>query len=212
MRDVSMGIALLSFAATGALITISPGPDSLLVLRTSVAAGPKSAAMAAAGICAGLSAWALAAAFGLSALLAASTPLYQLLKAAGAAYLCWLGVRIIRQSISKQLGEGGLEFPPRTPLRWFSVGLLTNLLNPKVGALYISLLPQFVPEGVAAGPFMLALAIIHILEGAVWFFVLIVATLPLSRWLVHPPVRGAIDRLTGVILIGLGVRLAIDRR
>src|SRR3954454_22922575 len=205
-----MWIALLSFTATGALITISPGPDSLLVLRMSVAAGPKSAAIAAAGICAGLSAWALAAAFGVSAILAASTPLYQLLKAAGAAYLCWLGVRIIRQS-TKERCEESLEFPSRTPLRWFSAGLFTNLLNPKVGALYISLLPQFVPEGVAAGPFMLALAIIHILEGAIWFFVLIVATLPLSRWLIHPPVRRAIDRFTGVILIGLGVRLSIDR-
>jgi threonine/homoserine/homoserine lactone efflux protein len=209
---MSTWIALLSFTATGALITISPGPDSLLVLRTSVAAGPRSAAMAAAGICAGLSAWALAAAFGVSAILAASTPLYQLLKAAGAAYLCWLGVRIIRQSMNKEPREESLEFPSRTPLRWFSVGLFTNLLNPKVGALYISLLPQFVPEGAAAGPFTLALAIIHILEGAIWFFVLIVATLPLSRWLVHPPVRHAIDRSTGVILIGLGVRLAIDRR
>jgi threonine/homoserine/homoserine lactone efflux protein len=197
---------------TGALITISPGPDSLLVLRTSVAAGPKSAAMAAAGICAGLSAWALAAAFGVSAILAASTLLYQLLKVAGAAYLCWLGVRIIQQSMNKQRLEESPEFLSKTPLRWFSVGLFTNLLNPKVGGLYISLLPQFVPEGAPAGPFTLALAIIHILEGAIWFFVLIVATLPLSRWLVRPPIRRAIDRSTGVILIGLGVRLAIDRR
>src|SRR3954468_4355441 len=114
-----MWIALLSFAATGALITISPGPDSLLVLRTSLAAGPKSAAMAAAGICAGLSGWALATALGVSAILAASTPLYQLLKAGGVAYLCWLGVRMIRQSLS--LREENPEFPPRTPLRWFSV-------------------------------------------------------------------------------------------
>ena len=209
---MSTWIALLSFAVTGALITISPGPNSLLVLRTSLAAGPKSAAMAAAGICAGLAAWAVAAACGISAILAASTPLYQLLKVAGAAYLCWLGIRIIQQSMSKKPAEERLEIPSKTPLRWFSVGLLTNLLNPKVGALYISLLPQFVPEGAAAGPFMLALASIHILEGAIWFFVLIVATLPLSRWLVHASVRRAMDRSAGVILIGLGVRLAIDRR
>src|SRR3954465_4911503 len=147
MRDVSMWIALLSFAATGALITISPGPDSLLVLRTSVAAGAKNAAMAAAGICVGLSVWAFAAAFGVSAVLAASAPLYQMLKVAGAVYLCWLGVRIIQQSMNKERFEDRPEFLSKTPLRWFSVGLFTNLLNPKVGALYISLLPQFVPEG-----------------------------------------------------------------
>ena len=209
---MSTWIALLSFAVTGALITISPGPDSLLVLRTSVAAGPKSAVMAAAGICAGLAAWALAAAFGVSATLAASSSLYQLLKVAGAVYLCWLGVRIIQQSMNKERLEESPEFLPKTPLRWFAVGLFTNFLNPKVGALYISLLPQFVPEGASAGLFTLALATIHILEGAIWFFVLIVATLPLSRWLVRPPIRRAIDRSTGVILIGLGVRLAIDRR
>src|SRR4051812_2282132 len=178
---VSTWIALLSFTVTGALITISPGPDSLLVLRTSVAAGPKNAAMAAAGICAGLSVWAFAAAFGVSAILAASVPLYQLLKVAGAVYLCWLGFRMIRQSMNKEAFEERPNFPSKTPLRWFSVGLFTNLLNPKVGAFYISLLPQFVPEGSTSVLFTLALASIHVLEGAIWFFVLIVATLPLSR-------------------------------
>jgi threonine/homoserine/homoserine lactone efflux protein len=168
--------------------------------------------MAAAGICVGLSAWALAAAFGVSAILAASTTLYQLLKAAGAAYLCWLGVRIIQKSLSEQRLDNNLESPSETPLRWFLVGLFTNLSNPKVGALYISLLPQFVPEGAAAGPFTAALAIIHILEGAIWFLVLIVATHAFSHWLARPSIRRAIDRSTGTILIILGVRLAIDRR
>ena len=209
---MSTWIALFSFALTGALITISPGPDSLLVLRTSIAAGPRSAAMAAAGICVGLLAWALAAAFGVSAILAASTTLYQILKVVGAAYLCWLGVRMIEKSINKERPEDNLETLSETPLRWFSIGMFTNLSNPKVGALYVSLLPQFVPAGVAAGPFTAALAIIHILEGAIWFFVLIVATHPLSRWLALPSIRRAIDRSTGVILIGLGVRLAMDRR
>jgi threonine/homoserine/homoserine lactone efflux protein len=209
---VAAWIALFSFTLTGALITISPGPDSLLVLRTSIAAGPRSAAMAAAGICVGLLAWALAAAFGVSAILAASTTIYGILKVVGAAYLCWLGVRMIQKSINKERPEDNPETLSETPLRWFSVGMFTNLSNPKVGALYVSLLPQFVPEGVAAGPFTLALAIIHILEGAIWFFVLIVATHPLSRWLARPSIRRAIDRCTGVILIGLGVRLAIDRR
>ena len=114
--------------------------------------------------------------------------------------------------MTKEAREESPEFPSKTPLRWFSVGLLTNLLNPKVGALYISLLPQFVPEGSTAVLFTLVLASIHVLEGAIWFLVLIVATLPLSRWLSRPPIRRAIDRCTGVILIGLGVRLAIDRR
>ena len=97
-------------------------------------------------------------------------------------------------------------------MRWFSVGMATNLSNPKVGALYLSLLPQFVPDGTAAFPFTLALAMIRILEGAIWFFVLIVTTHPLSRWLARCSVRRAIDRSTGAILIGLDVRLSIGRR
>jgi RhtB (resistance to homoserine/threonine) family protein len=208
---MSTWIAILSFTASGALITISPGPDSLLVWRTSIAAGSRNAAMAAAGICVGLSVWALAAAFGVSAVLATSTTLYQLLKVVGAAYLCWLGIRMIQQSMKKEHPEDDFEIPAKTPLRWFSVGAFTNLLNPKVGALYVSLLPQFVPEGAAAGQFTLALATIHIIEGAIWFFILIVASRPLSRWLTRASIRRAIDRCTGVILIALGVRLAIDR-
>ena len=140
---MSTWIAILSFTASGALITISPGPDSLLVWRTSIAAGSRNAAMAAAGICVGLSVWALAAAFGVSAVLATSTTLYQLLKVVGAAYLCWLGIRMIQQSMKKEHPEDDFEIPAKTPLRWFSVGAFTNLLNPKVGALYVSLLPQF---------------------------------------------------------------------
>jgi threonine/homoserine/homoserine lactone efflux protein len=209
---LSTWFALVGFALTGALITVSPGPDSLLVLRTSIAAGPRSAAMAAVGICVGLFAWALATAFGLSAILAASTTLYQILKAVGAAYLCWLGFRMIEKSLVEKRLDEHPQSGPKAPLRWFSVGMVTNLSNPKVGALYLSLLPQFVPDGAAAFPFTLALAMIHILEGAIWFFVLIAATRPFSRWLTRPPVRRAIDRSAGAILIGLGVRLAIDRR
>src|SRR5215471_5314223 len=84
--------------AGGGVMTVSPGPDSLLVLRTAVVAGPAKAFAAAAGICTGLLAWALVAALGISAILAGSMFLYDLLKWAGAAYLCWLGVRMLLSS------------------------------------------------------------------------------------------------------------------
>ena len=144
--------------------------------------------------------------------LAASTTLYQTLEVVGAAYLCWLGFRMIQKSLNEERLDDHLESAPKAPLHWFSLGMVTNLSNPKIGALYLSLLPQFVPDGAAAFPFTLALAMIHILEGAIWFLVLIAATHPFSRWLARPSLRRAIDRSTGAILIGLGVRLAIDRR
>jgi threonine/homoserine/homoserine lactone efflux protein len=205
-------VALVAFAVAGAVITISPGPDSLLVLRTAVVVGPTRAFAAAAGVCTGLLAWALAAALGISAIIAGSTLLYHFLQWAGAAYLCWLGVRLLLTSRKSQRPSASPDIAGSRPDQWFSIGLLTNISNPKVGVFYVSLLPQFVPDGVSAGPFMAALAAIHIAEGAVWFALLILATRPLGRWLARPHVQRKVDRLTGVILIGLGMRLTLDRR
>jgi RhtB (resistance to homoserine/threonine) family protein len=203
--------ALVAFALAGAVMTVSPGPDSLLVLRTAVAAGPARAFAAAAGICTGLLAWALAAAFGISAILAASTLLYQLLKWAGAAYLVWLGVRLLLNARTSAEDSASADVAVWRE-QSFSVGLLTNISNPKVGVFYVSLLPQFVPDGVAAGPFMVALAAIHIAEGALWFTLLILATRSFSRWLDRPAVRRRVDRLAGIVMIALGARLALDQR
>lgn len=208
---MSILATLIAFTVVGAVITISPGPDSLLVLRTAVVAGPAKALAAAAGICTGLLAWALAAAFGISAILAGSTLLYDFLKWAGAAYLCWLGVRLLLTSRTSQRAFASPDIADSRRDKWFSIGLLTNISNPKVGMFYVSLLPQFVPDGVSAGPFMAVLAAIHIAEGAVWFALLIVATRPLARWLARPHVLRKVDRLTGVILIGLGMRLTLDQ-
>jgi threonine/homoserine/homoserine lactone efflux protein len=204
--------ALIAFAVAGAVMTVSPGPDSLLVLRTAVVAGTANAVAAAAGICTGLLAWALAAALGVSAILAGSTLLYQLLKWAGAAYLCWLGVRLLLTSRENPEVSASPAVAGSRRDQWFSVGLLTNISNPKVGAFYVSLLPQFVPDNVSAGPFMAALAAIHIVEGALWFALLILATRSLGRWLALPHVRRRVDQLTGVILITLGMRLTLDQR
>jgi len=204
--------ALVAFTVAGAVMTVSPGPDSLLVLRTTVAAGPARAFAAAAGICTGLLAWALAAAFGISAVLAGSTLLYHVLQWAGAAYLFWLGVRLLLNARSSAEVSANCDVAAVRRDQSFSVGLLTNISNPKVGVFYVSLLPQFVPDGVAAGPFMVALAAIHIAEGALWFTLLILATRSLTRWLDRPRVRRRVDRLAGVIMIALGARLALDQR
>ena len=91
-------------------------------------------------------------------------------------------------------------------------GLLTNLLNPKVGVFYVSFLPQFVPHGVPVAPYILMLAAIHAVLGLIWFACLITATRPISRFLRRPMVVRGCDRVTGGVFVAFGIGLAIDSR
>jgi len=94
----------------------------------------------------------------------------------------------------------------------FGRGLMTNLLNPKVGVFYVSFLPQFVPAGVPAAPWMFGLAALHAFMSIFWFAALVGATVPLSGLLKHSGVVTWLDRVTGGVLIGFGVKLALARR
>jgi threonine/homoserine/homoserine lactone efflux protein len=130
------------------------------------------------------------------------------LKWAGAAYLAWLGVRLILNPRSR------FDLEAQGPQRgnWLARGFLNNLLNPKIGVFYVSFLPQFVPAHTAVGPFIFLLAAIHALLGVIWFAALIAATSPMKRWLARQAVVRWIDRVTGAVFIGFGLRLALDRR
>jgi len=205
--------SLLLYAIAAGLLTITPGLDTALVLRTSASEGPRPAAFAATGIGLGCLAWGAAAATGLTALLAAAPLAFQLLKWAGTAYLVWLGIKLIlTKNDGLDLGSANVTAPGRAGAGWVQRGFLTNLLNPKVGVFYVSFLPQFVPAGVSPGPYMLMLAGLHVLFGLVWATALISATLPLSKALRRPTVARTIDRITGCVLIGFGAKLALSRR
>lgn len=201
--------SLSAFTLAATLLTLTPGLDTALVLRTAAAEGAKRAALAGAGILLGCLAWGAAAAVGLGALLAASTLAFTALKWAGAAYLVWMGINLLRKprdsfetEAASSVSGGG----------WLWRGLFTNLLNPKVGVFYVSFLPQFLVEGVPAGPYMFGLAAIHALLGAIWFATLIAATQPISRALRRPAVVRWMDRTTGAVFIGFGLKLALARR
>ncbi len=206
---MSIQTALLAYLAAAALLTITPGLDTAIVLRTAAAEGPRRAALAALGVLTGLLAWGLAVALGLGVLLIASNLAYRVLKWAGAAYLVWLGLNLLL----KPRSTFDLAQAPR-PGRsnWWLRGLLNNLLNPKIGVFYVSFLPQFVPAGVSPAPFIVLLAFIHALMGALWFALLIAATTPLQRWLQRTAVVRWLDRITGLVFLGFGARLAFDRR
>ena len=205
--------SLLLFSLAAGLLTITPGLDTTLVLRTSASEGPRPAAFAALGIGLGCLVWGVAAASGLTALLAAAPIAFEVLKWIGTVYLVWLGLKLIfSRSKGLDLDKADGAPPTMRGLGWLRRGLLTNLLNPKVGVFYVTFLPQFVPAGVSAGPWMLLLAALHVLFGLIWFAVLIAATLPLSRVLRKPAVARWIDRIAGGVLIGFGAKLALSRR
>jgi threonine/homoserine/homoserine lactone efflux protein len=206
---MSVTTALIAFLVAAGLLTITPGLDTAIVLRTAAVEGPRRAALAALGVVCGCLVWGVAVAFGLGILLAASHLAYVILKWAGAAYLAWLGVNLLfKPRTAFDLTAG----PARLGGNWWLRGLLTNLLNPKVGVFYVSFLPQFVPKDIAPTPFIVLLAVIHGMLGALWFAGLIAATTPLKRWLQRTVVVRWLDRLTGVVFLGFGARLAFDRR
>jgi threonine/homoserine/homoserine lactone efflux protein len=208
---VTIAQALAAYVVAAGLLTLTPGLDTALILRTAAVEGPKRAAFAQVGINIGCLIWGAAVALGLGALLEASQLAFTLLKWAGAAYLVWLGLNLIlkpreRFEIAAGAPTGGGDFT------WMRRGLLTNLLNPKIGVFYVSFLPQFLPNGVQAGPFIFLLAVIHVVIGTCWSACLIAATQPIAAALKRPAIVRWLDRATGVVFLGFGVRLALERR
>ncbi|MEV5711166.1 LysE family translocator [Actinoallomurus sp. NPDC052274] len=196
-------MALLTFAGVAALLTLVPGPDSLLVLRTAIAQGRRAALVAALGIQVGCLWWGAAAGLGLTAVLAASHTLYTVLRWAGAAYLLYLGVRLLIR------GEETGEAAGPSGRNRFLMGLLTNALNPKVGVFYLSLLPQFVPAGAPVLPWSILLTGVHVTEGLLWCALLAVLADRLGGLLRRPAVASVLDRVAGTAFLGFALRLAL---
>jgi threonine/homoserine/homoserine lactone efflux protein len=207
--------ALIAFLLASGLLTITPGLDTALVLRAVTVNGPRRAAAAVLGICLGLLTWGLCASVGLGALLTASRLLYNVLRVAGSCYLIYLGCRMFLRagsaahSLDAEIADAGQT--PGDSRHWFLRGLLTNLLNPKVGVFYATFLPVFVPAGVPVVGFSMLLATIHAAEGMLWFALLILAVRPLGAWLRNERAARSIDRGTGVVFVGFGLGLLFDR-
>lgn len=207
---MTLAQSVIAFLFAGGLLTITPGLDTALVLRTAATEGPRAALFAAAGIQLGCLSWGCAVAFGLGAVLVASTLAYAALKIAGAAYLAWVGLSLVFRprrtwmAVSERAGAGAAASLRR--------GLLTNLLNAKVGVFYVSFLPQFVPAGFPVAPSILGLAALHVLMGCTWLALLAAGLGGLRPALGRPAVVAALDRLTGAVFLGFGLRLALDRR
>ncbi|MGC0950849.1 LysE family translocator [Pantoea agglomerans] len=206
-----MTTTLFSFLFAITILTLTPGFDTALVLRSAVAQGAKRASVTALGITLGCLVWGVAVGFGLGALLLASEMAYNLLKWLGAAWLLWLGLKLLlkprQAAIDTQ--QPALQ---QGYLACFSRGLLGNLLNPKVGIFYVSFLPQFIPAGASVALWCSLMALAHMLLGLIWNAVLIGGSHYFAGHLRKPRVLKVMDRLTGCVFIGFAAKLALSRR
>jgi threonine/homoserine/homoserine lactone efflux protein len=201
---------LLAFVATASILTITPGLDTAIVLRSSAAGGPRPAAYAAFGIALGCLTWGAAVSIGLGALIAASKIAFTAVKWAGAGYLLYLGLNLISHP-RERFDSSDASLAQIDPWRSLRQGLLTNLLNPKIGVFYVTFLPQFVPPGANVVLFSFLLATIHVLLGLGWFTMLIAGTVSMGRVLRRSRVVKAMDRVTGTVFVGFGVKLALSK-
>ena len=204
--------SLIAFLAAASLLTITPGVDTAMVLRAAAVEGRRPAAFAAIGIGMGCLVWGAAVALGLGALLTASQAAYTALKWVGAAYLVYLGVRLMWKPRERFVIDADGEATTGGALTSLRRGLFTNLLNPKVGVFYVTFLPQFTPVGVSVGGYTFMLAGIHVVLGLAWFALLISATAPLRAFLARPKAVKTMDRVTGGVFIAFGAGLALSRR
>jgi len=210
---------LIPYLAVIAVLTITPGPDMLLALRNGMRGGSEAAWATGLGCSAGIAVHAALAVLGLSAILAASSEAFTAVKVAGAAYLVLLGIQAIARSFTRRgdLADAADDAGARAPAGpdfadAFRQGLLTNLLNPKMALLFLTLLPQFVADGEPRVATTAVLAAIFLGGAVIWWRAFSLAVGPLGRLLSRPRVVAWFDRGTGTLLVGLGVRVALERR
>jgi RhtB (resistance to homoserine/threonine) family protein len=205
---------VLAFTLLAALMTLSPGADTLLVVRNVLRGGRRDGLATAVGICSGLYVHALLSALGISMILMHSAAAYTALKIAGAAYLAWLGLQSLRSAARERphAAAGNARPAPVPAWRSWHEGFITNVLNPKVIVFYLALLPQFIGAGDPVLAKSLLLTAIHVVEGIVWFAIVSFLVDRSRRYFLRPLLRRWIDGLCGAFLVALGVRLALQRQ
>jgi threonine/homoserine/homoserine lactone efflux protein len=202
------------FIGVAAIVIVVPGPDTAVVTKNVLIHGRRAALGTSLGVSAGLSVWTLAAAVGVASVVRASAVAFTVLKLAGALYLIWLGLQALRAAgrASSVGGRSGPGRPAVGALGGFRQGFLSDLANPKIGIFFTSLLPQFVDPGHPVLLPFLALGAVFVLMTLMWLSAYCVVAARAAGTLQRPRVKAALDRVTGVVLIALGLRLAIEHR
>lgn len=201
---------MTAFAIAALLLIMVPGPDQALITRNSLVGGRRAGVLTMLGGVLGVTVHATAAAAGLSALLLTSATAFTALKIAGAAYLLWLGVQMLRSAArSRRESVQAAEVAQRRGAAYLRQGFLSNALNPKVALFFVTFLPQFLSAD-AESPQAQALVLSAIFAGlyVVWFGLYVAAVERLGRWLRRPRVEASIEQVTGTLLVAVAVRLA----
>jgi RhtB (resistance to homoserine/threonine) family protein len=207
---------IVAFTFAAAVLTITPGQDTMLVVRNVLRGGRCDGVVTTFGICAGLFMHATLSALGVSVILMHSAMAFQLVKFAGACYLVWLGARSLASAVRGTHHPAGPEHRPAldavSPQRCFLEGMLSNVLNPKTAVFYLAFLPQFIGPTDPVLQTSLLLAGIHYAEGILWLVVVSMAVDQTRRLFLKSMVRRWLDGICGTLFVGFGVRLACERQ
>lgn len=204
---------LLPFLGVVAILTVTPGPDMLLVVRNGLSSGSRTAWITGLGCCVGITVHATAAVLGLSAILAASATAYTTVKLVGAVYLAYLGVRLLISVAMNGEPPAEVLAPAQASARAaFRQGLLTNLLNPKIALLFLTLLPQFVAADEPRLRTTVLLAAVFLTVAVLWWRMFSLAIGPISQVLHGQRTRLLLDGLSGTALLAISVRVAFEHR
>ncbi|MQA80882.1 MAG: LysE family translocator [Streptosporangiales bacterium] len=204
-----------TFCAFAIVVIVAPGPDFAVVVRNAVSAGRTGGAFAGLGVLSASFVQATAAAFGVGALIARSQPLFEALRWIGVAYLGFLGFQALRAALRRDRAAGtglGRQVAGARSFASWRQGFLSNITNPKVLALYLSVLPQFLRPGDPSPLAAMALSYTFVLLSVVWLALVVWFLGRVRRWLARARVRRAIDAVTGTVLVGFAVRLAAESR
>jgi len=206
---------LTLFIISGLLLNIAPGPDSLLIMARSASQGWRAGSAAALGIGTGTCVHVLAAALGLSAVMAASSWAFGLVKLLGAAYLVYLGLSLLLKRGAPELTKQAPVPPTPRPLRSIYLqGLLTNVLNPKVALFFLAFVPQFIAPDAASKPLAFVfLGLVFNLNGMLWCHFLAWSTAQASRRIsASERLVAWLNRAIGALFLGFGLKLALAER
>ena len=206
----------LAFLSVSFIVIATPGPDTAITIRNTLLGGRAGGVSTALGIASGQTIWALATSAGIVALLVASEPLFLAVKYAGAAYLVYLGAKALQEALrpSHQAEALAIARPSRRlkAAIAFRQGLISDLGNPKMAVFFASLLPQFVPPGQESFAALLGLGTVFAVMTFIWLALYATVLARAGDFLRRPSIRRVIEGVTGMLLIGLGIRIATEHR
>ena len=197
----------VAFVLTCTAIAVTPGPAFSVIVDQSLRAGRMAGLAAVLGNASGLVVWATASGLGLTALIRASEVAFIALKVAGAVYLCWLGIKALRRSRATDTELPGPRNGGGARFAGYRAGVITNLANPKAAVLYLALLPQFLPAHGNVATSTALLASVHIAIATSWYVFVVLGVDFVRRALSRPRARAVLDRINGMVMVGLGVRM-----